>query len=297
MKKTDHKTRNLLLWILAGLLGAGLLVWAFTPKPVLVEIAKVQRGPYDQLVIEEGKTRAKEIFEILSPVSGDLERVQVHEGDTVKKGDVLAVVEWPNPWEIHSPIDGRVLRVKRESGGPIERGNVIMEVADPNYLEVVAEVLTDDAIHIKPGAPVRIESWGGCEPLKGKVRLIEPAAFTKVSALGVEEQRVKVIIDFTSPKGKCEGLADGFRVNNLISTFQAPDALTIPTGALFRDREKWAVFRVVNGRAKKTQVEIPRRNPKVAMVGAGLQEGDQVIVYPSDEIEDGRRVEALRNAE
>lgn len=297
MKKTDHKTRNLILWILAGLIGAGLLVWAFTPKPVLVEITKVKRGPYDQLVIEEGKTRAKEVFDILSPVSGDLERVQVHEGDSVKKGDVLAVVEWPRPWEIHSPIDGSVLRVKRESGGPIERGNVIMEVADPTYLEIVSEVLTDDAIQIKPGAPVRIESWGGCEPLKGKVRLIEPAAFTKVSALGVEEQRVNVITDITSPKGECEGLADGFRVNTLISTFQVPDALTIPTGALFRDREKWAVFQVVDGRAKKAHVDIPRRNPKVAMVNGGLKEGDEVIVYPSDEIEDGVRVKALKIAD
>ncbi|MDX1387541.1 MAG: HlyD family efflux transporter periplasmic adaptor subunit, partial [bacterium] len=207
MKKASHKIRNIVLWSLVILGGMALLAWAFTPKPILVEITEVRRGPYDQLVIEEGKTRAREIFEIPSPVSGNLERVEVHAGDQVQEGDVLAVVEWPRPWEIKSPVAGRVLRVKRESGGPIERGMVIMEVADPSNLEVVAEVLTDDAIQIKAGAPVKIESWGGCEALEGKVRLVEPAAFTKISALGVEEQRVRVIIDITSPKEKCEGMA------------------------------------------------------------------------------------------
>lgn len=297
MKKPTHKKRTLLFWILAGVIALGLLIWAFTPKPILVELAEVKRGPYEQFVIEEGKTRAKEVFEVRSPVSGELERVHVKEGDVVQKGEVLAVVEWPRAWEIRSPINGRVLRIKRESGGPIERGTVILEVADSTQLEVVTEVLTDDAVQIKPGAPVKIENWGGCESLEGKVRLIEPAAFTKVSALGVEEQRVKVITDFTSPPEKCEGMSDGFRVNTLISVFQTDDALSVPTGALFRDQEHWAVFKVVGGKAQKARVEIPRRGPKVAMVSGGLKEGDAVIVYPSDEIEVGVRVNAMKTAD
>lgn len=292
MKKPAHHIRNTLLWVLAILLGAGLLAWAFLPKPIPVETARVTRGPYDQLVIEEGKTRAKEIYQIASPVSGDLRRVELHAGDAVKKGDVLAVVDWPQPWEIRSPITGRILKVKRESGGPIEREEVIMEVADPALLEVVSEVLTEDAITIQPGAPVRIESYGACPPLEGKVRLVEPAAFTKVSALGVEEQRVNVIIDFTSPLNECPGLADGFRVNDYISTYHSDDALLVPTGALFRDRQDWTVFKVVDGRARRTPVTIPRRNPNVAMVEGGLKVGDEVIVYPGDDIKDGVRVEA-----
>lgn len=297
MKKPSQRIRNFILWSFVILAAAGLLIWAFTPKPLLVEIAEVHQGPYDQQVIEEGKTRAKDIFEIISPVDGELNRVEVDAGDLVNKGDILAIIEWPDVWNVRSPIKGKILRIKRESSGPITRGTVLMEVADPSVLEVVAEVLTEDAVQINEGAPVKIESWGGYETLEGKVRIIEPAAFTKVSALGVEEQRVKVIIDITSPKEKCQGLADSYRVNTLISTFQTKDALTIPTGALFRDGKHWAVFKLVNGRAVKTQVEIPRRNPESAMVSKGLKKGDHVIVYPSDEIANGTRVKAMNNSQ
>jgi HlyD family secretion protein len=223
-------------------------------------------------------------------VAGNLKRLEVHAGDAVKAGDLLAEVEWPQVWMVRSPVAGHVLRVRRESGGPIERGEVILEVADPGSLEIVAEVLTDDAMQIQAGAQVRIESWGGCQPLMGKVRLVEPGAFTKVSALGIEEQRVNVIIDITSPRESCRRLADGFRVNNFISVFQMENALVLPTGALFRDGEAWAVFRVVNGRAEKVRVEIPRHNSQIALVASGIKEGEAVILYPSDKIKEGTRV-------
>ena len=296
MKKTTHSIPYFIFWLLLLLGAGGLLVWALIPKALLVEIATLQKGPYEQMVEEEGKTRAKEVFEILSPVTGNLKRVQVHAGDPVKVGQVLAVVDRPETWEIKSPIQGRVLRVQRESSGPIERGTVIMELADPSALEIVAEVLTEDAISIQVGAPVKIQSWGGCQALEGQVRLIEPAAFTKVSALGVEEQRVKVIIDLTSPPEKCAGLGDGFRVYNQIITFHTPEALLLPTGALFKEDEDWMVFKVVEGRAQKTKVQILRRHAKQAMVGEGLKAGDQVIVYPNDEIEEGSRVQELKQA-
>lgn len=269
-------------------------MWVFFPKPLLVETVTVHRGPFTQYVIEEGKTRARDVFQILSPVSGNLKRVEHKAGDLVKTGDLLAEVEWPSPWKIKSPVDGRILRIQRESGGPIERGQIIMEVADPHSLEIVSEILTDDALQIHPGAPVRIESWGGCPPLQGKVRLVEPAAFTKVSALGIEEQRVNVIIDFTSPLKTCPGMADGYRVNDYITVYQTKDALSIPSGALFRSGDSWAVFRVVNGRARKTLVEVPRHNPQNAMVTAGLKEGDEVVVYPSDRISEGTRLRRMK---
>lgn len=279
-----------LLWI-PVLLAAGFgLFWALRPQPIPVEVAEARLGPYDQQVVEEGKTRAREIYKILSPVVGNLRRVRLHAGDKVKAGDLLAEVDRPGVWPIQSPIAGTVLRVQRESGGPIERGELIMEVADPKQLEVVSEILTEDALGIKPGDPVRMESWGECRALEGQVRRVEPGAFTKLSALGIEEQRVNVIIDFSGTTGHCEGLADGFRLNNYITTFRRDDALTIPVGALFRDGKDWAVFRVEGGRAKKVKVQVARRNPDLALLESGLKPGDPVVVYPSDELDDGARV-------
>lgn len=284
---------KLFLWTLLLAVVAMALFWVLRPKALWVEIAEVQRGPYEQWVIEEGKTRAREVYKILSPVVGDLHRVQRHAGDVVEVGDLLAVVDRPGLWSIKAPVAGTVLRVNRESGGPIERGDLIMEIADSGDLEAVAEVLTEDALGIKPGDPVRMESWGECKALQGKVRRVEPGAFTKISALGIEEQRVNVIIDFSGDTRHCEGLADGFRLNFFITTFHSEDGLTLPVGALFRDGEDWAVFKVVEGRAQKVKIKVQRRNPEKALLEGGLNEGERVIVYPSDEISEGVRVKPM----
>lgn len=290
-----RRGKKKLLWI-PVLLAAGFgIFWALRPQPIPVEIAAARLGPYEQQVVEEGKTRAREVYKILSPVAGNLRRVQLHPGDKVREGDLLAEVDRPGLWPIKSPVAGTVLRVQRESGGPIERGELIMEVADPKQLEVVSEVLTEDALGIKPGDPVRMESWGECRTLEGKVRRVEPGAFTKVSALGIEEQRVNVIIDFSNTTEHCEGLADGFRLNNHITTFRREEALTIPVGALFRDGKDWAVFRIEAGRAKKVKVQVVRRNPELALLESGLKPGDQVVVYPSDELDDGARVRPMNS--
>jgi len=296
MKKAPPKTLGIALWIFAALVVIAVIYWVLQPKPIAVEIHTVQRGLYTQYVTEEGRTRAREIYKITSPVKGDLLRVQHHPGDWVKEGDFLAEVEWPQAWKINSPVSGRILRVQRESAGPIERGDLIMEVANPGALEVVSEVLTDDAVQIKEGAPVRIESWGGCPDLEGNVRVVEPAAFTKVSALGIEEQRVNIIIDITSPKDLCKGLADGFRVNNHIATYRQEGALIVPTGALFREGEGWAVFQVKDGKVHKRLVKIKKRNPETALLESGLKQGDKVVVYPSDQVVDGTRVKPLKSS-
>ena len=260
-----------------------------------MKAALVRQGPYQQTIVEEGKTRAREIYQISAPVSGNLKRIELHAGDKIKEGDFLAEVEWPRPWQVRSPVAGSILRIHRESGGPIERGATIMEVANPALLEIVSEILTTDAVQIKPGAAVRISDWGGCQDLQGTVRVIEPGAFTKISALGIEEQRVKVITDVTSYQDECGQLADGYRVDTHITTYQTGNTLTVPTGSLFRDGKDWAVFLVLDGRAVKTKVKVARRNPERAMIAGGLKQGDQVIVYPSDEISEGVRVHALNN--
>ncbi|MCP5467673.1 MAG: HlyD family efflux transporter periplasmic adaptor subunit [Deltaproteobacteria bacterium] len=282
-----------LFWFLFILSLAGLIYWAFSPRPILVEITKVTQEKYQQTLKEEGKTRVREVYQVTSPVNGNLHRIELHPGDTVQAGDFIATVDWPSPRKIQSPVSGKILRIHRESEGPIQRGETILEIANPSALEVVAEVLTENAVQIPAEASVKIEDWGGCDVLTGRVRLVEPAAFTKISALGIEEQRVNVIVDITSPPEKCVRLADAYRVYCEIILFESEQALTIPTGALFRDAKQWAVFQVVDGHAKKTNVEISRRNSEKAMIESGLTLGDQVIVYPSDKVKDGSLVKSM----
>jgi HlyD family secretion protein len=149
-------------------------------------------------------------------------------------------------------------------------------------------------VAIRAGMPARLELGQGLAPLQARVRLVEPAAFTKVSALGVEEQRVNVVLDFAEPLDKVQTLGDGFRVEARIVVYEAPDAVKVPVAALFRDGEGWAVFVVENDRASKRAVRAPRRNPTEALVEEGLQPGEPVVVYPSDALRDGARIALAR---
>lgn len=193
----------------------------------------------------------------------------------------------PTNFEIRSPIDGRVLRVLQESAGVVTPGTELITLGDPRDLEVEIDVLSSDSVAIKPGASVRFEHWGGEQPLLGRVRLIEPAGFTKVSALGVEEQRVWVLADFVDPPAKREALGDGYRVEARIVVWQRDDVLKVPASALFRQGDDWAVFRNVDGRAQLTHVKIGRNNGIEAEVLDGLADGDVVIAHPSDKVVDG----------
>lgn len=194
--------------------------------------------------------------------------------------------------EIRSPVSGRVLRVFQESATPLTAGARLLEVGDPADLEVEVEVLSIDAVRIRPGAKVLLDHWGGPAPLAARVRLVEPAGFTKVSALGVEEQRVRVIADFTDPPDRRAGLADAFRVEARIITWETDRALKVPVGALFRHGEVWAVFTASNGRARLRSVTLGHRNDQEAEVLGGLEADTPVIVHPSDQIRDGRTVMA-----
>jgi HlyD family secretion protein len=200
-------------------------------------------------------------------------------------------------------VAGRVLRLLQTSEATVAVGTPLLEIGDTRRLEIVAELLTTDALRTRPGDRVRIDRWGGPATLEGRVRRVEPAAFTKVSALGVEEQRVNVLIDITSPREAWSALGDGFRVGLRIVLLSVPDALQVPVSAVFplpRPRDgpapdpSMAVFGIVDGRARRLPVEVGGRNGSEAWIRAGLAEGDAVIVYPPATVADGARVEARR---
>ncbi len=195
-----------------------------------------------------------------------------------------------NRFEIDSPITGRVLRVFQESANIVTPGTPLIEVGDPTDLELEIDVLSTDAVKIRPGAKVLVEHWGGDQPLAARVRIVEPAAFTKVSALGVEEQRVNVIADFVDPPDQRRALGDGYRVEAQIVVWESEDVIKVPSGALFRRGQDWAVFVVVDGRAQTQIVQLGQNNDLEAVVLEGLEVDDQIILYPGDKITDNARV-------
>ncbi|WP_455366011.1 efflux RND transporter periplasmic adaptor subunit [Kaarinaea lacus] len=193
---------------------------------------------------------------------------------------------------VTAPITGQVLKVDHECEGVVRTGEPLLEVGDTSILEVEVDVLSDDAVRIKPGMHVLFDRWGGEQPLEGVVRVIEPVGFTKISALGVEEQRVWIIADFTSPKEQWQSLGDGYRVEARFIIWQQNDVLQIPASALFRYKEGWAVFMLKHDKAQIRPIEVGRRNGLRAQILNGLSEGDAVIVHPGDDIEDGKKVRA-----
>ena len=196
---------------------------------------------------------------------------------------------------IKAPVSGHVLRVLREDEGLVQAGTPLLELGDPASLEVVVDVLTTDAVHIRPGAPVSIVRWGvgmGDEQaLAAHVQRVEPSAFTRVSALGVEEQRVNVLIDIDAPRERWAALGDGFRVEAEITTWEAPDVLSVPASAVFRSGDDWAVFALRDGTARLVPVTIGHRNGARMQILTGLDAGDQVVLHPGDRVTEGADIE------
>jgi HlyD family secretion protein len=197
------------------------------------------------------------------------------------------------PAEVRAPANGRVLRVFEESSRVVTAGTPLMEIGDPTNLEAVIEVLSRDGAIIMPGTKVELEQWGGGPPLQARVRLVEPAAFTKVSALGVEEQRVNVIVDILTPPRQRPGLGDNFRVEARIIIWETDRALKVPSGALFRRGQQWAAFVLDHGRARLRWVKAGRSSGTETQVLEGLKPGEEVIVYPGERVHDGQRVTAM----
>jgi HlyD family secretion protein len=192
--------------------------------------------------------------------------------------------------EIVSPIDGVVLKRFRESEAVVPAGELLLELGDPDGIEVVADLLSTDAVRVAAGNRVLIEQWGGGHPLEGRILRVEPSGFTKISALGVEEQRVNVIIDFVDRAAAAKALGDAYRVEVRIVVWEEASALTVPVGALFRQGEDWAVFVVENDRVRTQVVMLGQRNSTDAQVMQGLAEGQPVVLHPPDGLRDETRV-------
>ncbi len=198
------------------------------------------------------------------------------DGDAAQTGTTLRLVR--------SPVAGRVFRIITRSEQVVAAGTPLVEIGDTSALEVVVDVLSQDAVRVKPGAMMLIEDWGGESTLVARVRMVEPSAFTKVSALGVEEQRVNVIGDVLNPP---ERLGDRYRVEARIVVWEGEDVVKVPTSALFRVGDGWAVFVVDNERARLRPVEVGHRNVRESEVLAGVSEGEETVLYPSDQLQDG----------
>lgn len=365
------------------------MLWV-RPAPSPADFGIADRGPLVVTVDEEGKTRVRERYIVSAPVAGRLSRLEVHEGDEVRGGDVVVRLD-PLPLDartraeltarlesarageraagarerqaaaaaeqakrsrarldqlarkgvtapeereqaelvetvrlrgleaarlavrasgfeaaaakaallaaesgrgealtvVRAPVSGRVLRIVEENERAVVAGAPILEIGDPSQLEIVLDVLSREAVRVKAGAPMRIEEWGGAEPLAATVRRVEPSAFTKISALGVEEQRVHVVGDFASPPPV---LGDGYRVEARIVVAQVKDVVRVPASALFRKGEGWAAFVVEDGRARLRTVEPGLVSRTHAEVRGGLREGETVILHPGDGVRPGTRV-------
>jgi HlyD family secretion protein len=390
---------------LFAMVAGGGLVFAFWPRPVLVDLVPVTRGPLEVVVADDGETQVRNLYVVSAPLPGRVLRVTAKVGDLVvanetvlatmlpteptfldprtraeqqataraadaarayaeaelrrqqaeldyaraelgrtrelfQRGHVaqaamdrvqmevrtheaavgtaraalrqrqfefeaaeLALLT-PSPdsplrqakdsccFPIRSPITGRVLRIRQESEAVVAAGAPLLEIGDIQDLEIVTDLLSSEAVKVSPGDPVRILRWGGPGALQGRVRRIEPFGRTKVSALGIEEQRVDVVVDIVEPPERWARLGHGYRVDIEIVLWQESDVLQIPLGALFRLGDSWAAFGVVASRAEVRRLELGRVNDRAAEVKQGLAPGDLVIVNPSDRIAVGRRVEA-----
>jgi HlyD family secretion protein len=189
-----------------------------------------------------------------------------------------------------APSAGRVIRVIRESEGVVAPGEPLLDLGDAHAIEVMVEVLSADAVRIAPGMRVLLERWGGDTTLEARVRVVEPGGFTKISALGVEEQRVRVVADLVSPGDQWQALGDGYRVEAAFVLWEADRVLQIPANALFRTGEGWSVFVNDNGVARRRNVKVGHRSGIAAEILDGLREGDSVITHPDDTVEDGKAV-------
>lgn len=210
--------------------------------------------------------------------------IQPGEAEASSDGDACCV-------DVTAPVDGTILRVIHESEAVVTAGTPLLEIGNPGDLEIVVDLLSTDAVKVMPGAVALIEDWGGGDTLAGTVRRVEPYGFTKVSALGIEEQRVNVIIDLDGLRDRWSALGHGFRVEARIVVWRGEDVAKLPLGALFRDGENWAVFTAAEGRAHLRHVRIGHGNGREAEILDGIAPGEHVILHPGDQIADGVRVE------
>lgn len=272
-----------------------LIYFIWRPKVIAVETVIAHKGSFEDVIKSDGRIRSKEKYTITAFADGTLSRVKVKVGDSVKKGEKLAELIWDYNVAIKSPTDGVISKVFRESEGPIFRGAAILEIVNPNKLEVVVELLTTDAVKVQMGNLVRIENWGGDSALEALVAKKSLAGYTKLSALGVEEERTEIIAELKPPqRATITQLGDNFHIDATVVLSKIESTLKIPIGALFKDADKWAVYKIINGKARLTHVAVDKKSFDEAMVTSGLSEGDTLILYPGDLIKDGTPVKSQK---
>lgn len=290
MKRKSSPLKQLTYGILLLLLIGGAIV-LFLPKRIPVEAFTVNRSDFKEILRTDGNLKSKTKVSVLARASGDLGRVDLRVGDSLIKNDVITSLKWDIVENIRSPISGVVSKVYRESAGPILRGEPIVDLIDPENLEIEAEVLTSDAVRIPKGAQVEIKGISdNTAPLRGQVSNISRAGFKKISALGVEEEKTLVYVEILDSKPQT--LGDLFHVELEILISQKPDVLVVPLGALFKQDDVWAVYVIENQRAQLRRLKISARNETSAIVEEGLKEGESIILFPNNEVHEGRRIRA-----
>lgn len=256
------------------------------------ELARIQRlverGHASQDDLDRARAEARQSQALLRSAQFAVD-VARHERDTARAALTIGGPDRDaSPVTVHSPVTGVVLRKLRESEGVIQPGEVVLSLGNPASLEVEVDVLSADAVRLAPGQRVELERWGGDEQLTGLVRRVEPAAFTRVSALGVDEQRVWVIVGLES--GSPDNLGDGYRVDARFLLWEGDDVLQLPSAALFREGDDWFVYRISNGTAERTPVQPGRRAGLQRELLSGLAPGELVILHPPTGLSDGDRV-------
>ena len=294
------------IYIGAAILVALLILWGiFRESPVGVETAVSKRGHMTVTVDAEGKTRVRDKFTVTAPISGMMARIKLTEGDNIPRDFPIAEIDpnppiprtpaaphdYPNPYaaRVFAPVSGKVLRVFDKSERFVSAGAPILELGNPENIEVLVDILSTEAVHVRPGATMLIEDEHEADPIKARVKLIESQAVTKVSALGVEEQRINVIGDFLSKNVR---FGDNFRVDVRIVVWEADDVLTVPSSALFRSNEEWNIFVVEGGKARQRAITIGHQNNEETQILDGLSEGEIVILHPPNNLVEGKKVES-----
>lgn len=299
----EIKKHRAIVAIAAGAVVLFLLWMFFRPAAIQVETAAAERGELIDTIDAEGRTRVKNKFTVTAPVSGKLKRIGLREGDNVVRNYPITEID-PNPpmprtppsvqlgpnvyaAKVYAPTSGRVLRILETSERFVEVGTPLLEIGDPSALEIVVDVLSSDAVKINPGAPMLVDDRESGDAIRARVRIIEPQAMTKISALGVEERRVDVVAEFVDAK---PNFGDNFRVDVRIVLWQGQDVLNVPNSALFRSESDWNLFVVKGGRAYLRVVEIGHRSRTNTQIVDGLEDGETVIIHPPTTLTEGSRV-------
>lgn len=293
--ETKQKSKKTVWFMTGAIVAVVLLYFTFRPRAIPVEVATAHRGTFELTISSDGVIRSKERYVVPAFADGDIKRVEWKMGDVIGKGQSVVELNWDVHYQpVKSPINGVISKIFRESAGPIRRGEPIVEIVDPKNLEMMVELLTADATRVRVGDPFTITNWGGNNEIHGKIIRISKAGFTKISALGVEEEKTEVTGEIDSNDQKdLEKMGNFFHVDVSILLGRQENVLLIPAGAIFRVGKEWAVFKVMEGRARETIIMIANRNNSVVWVTQGLKEGDSVVNFPGDLVKDDTKVKGL----